>query len=197
MFTPYILVFVHQLCNSVIPAAPLSLISSPRLHDGEALNLVLATNVSLHNQSTCLKPPPPYKEHPRISRTPYSLGSLPSDPHATSIPNSGVTTIFRNYTISISRHDSVKCAEEALGDILCHNDRLEQRIEYYREYAWGTVELTMTPGETMRWWEWSFASRSIFAWMRVYDAVDMNFDVVLDGVGIVGTGRMADVRLAL
>lgn len=195
MFSLYVLVFFQQLCNSVIPAAPLSLIPSLRLHNGEALNLVLPTNLSLYNQSTCSKVPPPYEQRPHVSE-PYSLGFLPRDPHSTSIPNSGVTTIFRNYTISIDRHDSVKCVEEALGDVLCHNDRIEHRIRYHREYAWGTVELTMTPGEMMRWYEWSFACRSLFAWTRVYEAVDMNFDVVVDGVGIVGTGRMADVRLA-
>lgn len=196
MLTRYILVIFYHLCNSIIPAAPLSLVSSPRLHGSEAFNLVLATNLSLHNQSTCSKVPSPYKNRPHISRQ-HSLGALPPDPYSTSVPNSGVTTIFRNYTVPISRYDAVKCAEAALGDVLCHNDRLEHRVRYHREYAWGVVELTMTPGETMRWWEWSFACRAIFAWTRVYESVDMNFDVVLDGVGIVGTGRLEDVRLAL
>lgn len=193
MFTLYVLVFFHQLCNSIVPAAPLSSISSPRLHNGDSLNLVLATNLSLHNQSTCSKVSPSYKEHPYISRQ-YRPNSLPSDPYSISVPNSGVTTIFRNYTTSISRPDSVRCAEEALGDVLCHNDRLDHRIQYHREYTWGSVELTLTPGGIMRWREWKFASKSVFSWMRVYDAVDMNFDVVLDGIGIVGTGRIADVR---
>ena len=51
----------------------------------------------------------------------------------------------------------------------------------------------MVPKETMRWKEWSYASRLIYTWLRVYDSVDMNFDVVLDGVGIVGTGRLASI----
>lgn len=45
----------------------------------------------------------------------------------------------------------------------------------------------------MRWLELARLAKSIEVWLLVYDSVDMNFDVVVNGVGTVGTGRLANV----
>lgn len=45
----------------------------------------------------------------------------------------------------------------------------------------------------MRWVDMTYLGRSLEAWLKVYDAVDMNFDVVVNGVGTVGTGRLGNV----
>ena len=118
---------------------------------------------------------------------------LPSDPLSRPVPGSTATVIFRNYTIAISRRDSNRCVEAALGDVLVHGDRVESRIVYPREYASGTVELTLIPSSAMRWVELTYVARSIQAWLKVYDSVDMDFDVVVNEVGTVGTGRLGNV----
>lgn len=76
---------------------------------------------------------------------------------------------------------------------MAHGDRIYKEIKYPREYAWGTVELSISPGGTMRWVEWSYAVKAIQAWLMVYDSVDMNFDIVDSEVGVIGTGRLANV----
>lgn len=123
----------------------------------------------------------------------HSLGVLPSDPLIRHIPGSTVTLIFRNYTITLNRVDSNQCVRAALADVFVHGDRIFSNIDYPREYAWGTVELSVFPIGTMRWVELSYTAHSIQAWLNVYDSVDMNFDVVVNGVGVVGTGRLANV----
>lgn len=125
--------------------------------------------------------------------TVHSLGVLPPDPLSSHIRDTDVTIIFRNYTIAISRPNANHCVEAALGDLLAHGDRTSAKIRFPREYAWGTVELTIIPGSTMQWLEWSYAVKSIQAWLRVYDCVDLNFDVVKSELGVVGTGRLANV----
>lgn len=122
-----------------------------------------------------------------------SLGILPSDPLSRHIPGSGFSMIFRNYTIGISRSDCVRCVEAAFGDYVAHGDRINNRIGASREYAWGTVELSVLPRENMRWAEMKYVVRSIDAWLRSYDSVDMDFDIVVNGLGIVGTGRLTSV----
>lgn len=64
---------------------------------------------------------------------------------------------------------------------------------YPREYAAGRVELTIIPEATMEWVHWFHAIKSIHFWLMTYDSVDMDFDVVVDGVGTVGTGRLTNV----
>lgn len=70
---------------------------------------------------------------------------------------------------------------------------MESNIDHHREYAWGTVELTIIPTSAMRWVELKYVARSIEAWLTVYDSVDMDFDVVVKGVGTVGTGRLGNI----
>ena len=101
--------------------------------------------------------------------------------------------IFRNYTVAISRSDLIECTEAALGDILAHADQLREKIGTPREYAWGTVELTIYPRKSMQWVEFSYAVSSIRTWLNMYDSVDMDFDVMINGRGIVGTGRLGSV----
>ena len=122
-----------------------------------------------------------------------SLGSLPTDPYSHRVPGSDVTIVFRNYTIAISGSDSNRCVEEALGDALTHGDEILRKVQAAREYAWGTVELSIVPLGSMRWLDLSYAVKSLHAWLRVYDSVDLNFDIVIQGVGLVGTGRLANV----
>ena len=123
----------------------------------------------------------------------HSLGVLPPDPLRRHIPGSTITIIFRNYTISISRSDSMRCVEAAFGDVLAHGDRSYNKVNTPREYAWGTVELSIFPEDAMRWIELARLAGAVEAWLKVYDSVDMNFDVVVNGVGTVGTGRLASV----
>ncbi|KAF6225988.1 hypothetical protein HO173_012618 [Letharia columbiana] len=172
MFRLRFLVALLRLCISVL-AAPLSSTPSLGLLNGKTLNLAPPTNLSLHDQP--------------------NLGVLPSDPLFRHIPGSTVTITFRNYTITISRLDSKRCVEAALGDVLTHGDRRYTKVNTPREYAWGTVELSILPEDAMRWVELSHLVQSIQAWLKVYDSVDMNFDVLVDGVGRVGTGRLANV----
>ena len=101
--------------------------------------------------------------------------------------------IFRNYTVAISRSDAKQCADAALGDVLANSDRLQGRIGTAREYPWGTVELIIYPKEYMRWLDLSYAVRSIYEWLTLYDPVDLNFDVLIQRRGLVGTGRLANV----
>ena len=113
------------------------------------------------------------------------------DPFSHHVPDSTATIVFRNYTIAISLNACIRCTEEALGDILAHDDEMYQRIETTREYAWGTAELMIVPQITMRWVDWFNAIKSIREWLKMYDSVDMDFDVMIDMVGTVGTGRLA------
>ena len=83
--------------------------------------------------------------------------------------------------------------EAAFGDILAHGDRTYHKVRTPREYAWGTVELSICPKDAMRWWELACLVTAIEAWLKMYDSVDMNYDVVVNGVGTVGTGRLASV----
>ena len=122
-----------------------------------------------------------------------SLGTLPTDPYSRRIPNSDVTIVFRNYTIAISGSDSRRCIEEALGDVLTHGDGMHRKVQAARLYAWGTVELSIVPLGSMRWLDLSYAAKSLLAWLRDYDSVDMNLDIVIQGIGLVGTGRLANV----
>lgn len=122
-----------------------------------------------------------------------SLGVLPTDPLRRQVPDSIAAIIFRNYTVAISLSYSKRCVEEALGDVLAHGDRIYSKIRTPRVYAWGTVELSVFPEDAMRWVELNYLAKSIGAWLMVYDSVDMNFDVTLNGVGTVGTGRLASV----
>ena len=76
---------------------------------------------------------------------------------------------------------------------MAHFDRIRERIDTPREYGWGTVELTIVPNSNMRWFEWAYAAQSLRRWLLVYDSVDMDFDVVVPGARIVGTGRLTSV----
>ena len=104
-----------------------------------------------------------------------------------------VTVVFRNYTIAISHMDSKACILAALGDVLIHRGqgRIEARPPL--EYAWGTVELSVNPTASMRWLDMWYLVRLLHAWWEEYDSVDMDFDVVVAGMGTVGTGRLANV----
>ena len=66
-----------------------------------------------------------------------------------------------------------------------------RRIRTPREYAWGSVELTMIPGQMMLWVHWWYAIGALHSWVISCDSVDMNFDVEVGEMGIVGTGRLA------
>ena len=122
-----------------------------------------------------------------------SLEVLPTDPLRHQIDGSNVAINFRNYTVAINRSYSMRCVEAALGDVLAHGDHIYGKIRVPRVYAWGTVELSIFPEDTMRWVELTYLAKSIQAWLRAYDSVDMNFDVMVNGVGTVGTGRLAKV----
>lgn len=123
----------------------------------------------------------------------YSLGVLPTDPLLRQIPGSMIGILFRNYTVAISRSYSLRCVEEVWGDVLAHGDEISGKIGTPRVYAYGTVELSIFPGDAMRWGDLRYLARSIQAWLDQYDAVDMNFDVMVNGLGTVGTGRLASV----
>lgn len=121
----------------------------------------------------------------------HSLGYLPTDPLSRKVSGSEVTVVFRNYTITIPRSYSRQCVKAAFGDAIAHEDRLYRQIQTLREYAWGSVELTMVPGRNMLWLHWWYAIGAISDWVASYDSVDVNFDVHVDEMGIVGTGRLA------
>lgn len=87
----------------------------------------------------------------------------------------------------------MRCVEAAWGDVLTHGDRIHGKIRGPRVYAWGTVELLVFPNEVMQWIEMTFLVKSIQGWLNEYDSVDMDFDVLVNGVGTVGTGRLANV----
>lgn len=189
MSSLYFLVFLFQLCTSIL-AAPLSTAPSLGLLNSDALNITSATNNTSPNKSkyvTML-----LAAYASVLTSP-SLGVLPSDPLSRHFPGSPFTIFFRNYTISISRSDCARCVEAAYGDVFAHGDRMNSRVGSSREYAWGTVELSISPRHNMRWMEMWFVARSIKAWLKVYDAVDMNFDVLVNGLGVVGTGRLANI----
>ena len=72
-------------------------------------------------------------------------------------------------------------------------DRLHSNITVPKNYQSGTVELSVIPGDAMEWMHLSQAGMLLFRWLKVYDPVDLNFDVAVDDVGIVGTGRLGNV----
>ena len=76
---------------------------------------------------------------------------------------------------------------------MAHEDRLNRRIQTPREYAWGSVELTMVPGQKMLWSHWWYAIAALNHWITSYDSVDMNFDVEVGEMGVVGTGYLAGI----
>ena len=43
----------------------------------------------------------------------------------------------------------------------------------------------------MLWIHWWYTISAISSWVNTCDSVDMNFDVKVAEIGIVGTGRMA------
>ena len=104
-----------------------------------------------------------------------------------------VTIVFRNYTIAISRADSKGCITAALGDVVIHRDQGRIGARPPLEYAWGTVELSVNPTGSMRWLDLFYLVRMLHAWWEEYESVDMNFDVVVEGTGTVGTGRLGNV----
>ncbi|CAF9933986.1 MAG: hypothetical protein ALECFALPRED_005806 [Alectoria fallacina] len=171
----HFLMFLLPLCPSILAAAapPPPTIPSLTLSNSDALNLTFPKNPTLPSQ-------------PR-------LGDLPPDPLYSPIPDTILTLVFRNYTVPINHLSATRCVEAALGDILTHGDRIYSEIRVPRDYAWGAVELMLVPGRTMRWVEWSYAVKTIHMWLMEYDCVDLNFDVVVNGAGIVGTGRLANV----
>ena len=76
---------------------------------------------------------------------------------------------------------------------MVYRDRYLDKISTPQEYAWGTVELTIVPQASMRWIDWAYAVSSLRRWLLVYDSVDMDFDVVVIGTRVLGTGRLASV----
>ena len=76
---------------------------------------------------------------------------------------------------------------------MVYRDRLLDKINTPQEYAWGTVELTIFPGASMRWIEWAYVVQSIRRWLLMYESVDMDFDVVISETRVLGTGRLASV----
>ena len=125
----------------------------------------------------------------------HSSGGLPPDPLTRGVPESRpmITIVFRNYTIAISRADSKDCILAALGDVVIHRDQGRVEVSQPLEYAWGTVELSINPTGSMRWKEMLYLVRMLHAWWEEYESVDMNFDVVMEGTGTVGTGRLGNV----
>lgn len=81
----------------------------------------------------------------------------------------------------------------AFGDVLAHEDQMESKVDATREYAWGTVILSVFPEKTMRWVELCYAIKAVEEWLIIYDSVDLDFDVTVHKVGVVGRGRLANV----
>lgn len=104
-----------------------------------------------------------------------------------------ITVVFHNYTIAINRVDSKACVRAALGDVLIHWGEVRIEASQPLEYAWGTVELSVNPTGSMRWLEMWYMVRLLDAWLDEYDSVDLDIDVVVEGKGTVGTGRLVDV----
>ena len=190
MSTLHFLIFLLPLCTSILAAAaPPPTIPSLTLSNGDALNLTFPNNPTLSSRFGWVSKLQPNTT--TFSHSP-SLRDLPPDPLYRPVPHTTVTIVFRNYTVPINRLSATRCIEAAVGDILTHGDTMYSGIRFPREYAWGAVELTLVPGATMRWVEWSYTVKTIHMWLRMYDSVDLNFDVVVDGVGTVGTGRLAN-----
>ena len=51
----------------------------------------------------------------------------------------------------------------------------------------------MVPGQKMLWVHWWYTVGAIYDWVASCDSVDMNFDVQVGEMGIVGTGRLAGI----
>ena len=49
----------------------------------------------------------------------------------------------------------------------------------------------MVPEREMLWLHWWYTVAAICNWLERCDSVDMNFDIEVAGMGIVGTGRLA------
>ena len=45
----------------------------------------------------------------------------------------------------------------------------------------------------MRWLDWGIALTGIAHWLKVYEAVDLDFDVDVNGIGAIGRGRLRNV----
>ena len=55
----------------------------------------------------------------------------------------------------------------------------------------------MVPGQEMLWIHWWYAIGALHSWVISCDSVDMNFDVEVGEMGIVGTGRLAGMIQAV
>ena len=51
----------------------------------------------------------------------------------------------------------------------------------------------MVPGQEMRWVHWWFSIAALRDWVLTYDSVDLDFDVQVVDLGIVGTGRLTSI----
>ena len=49
----------------------------------------------------------------------------------------------------------------------------------------------MVPGQMMLWVHWWYTVAAIYDWVASCDSVDINFDIEVSEMGIVGTGRLA------
>ena len=51
----------------------------------------------------------------------------------------------------------------------------------------------MVPGSGMLWIHWWYTVAAMYEWVESRDSVDLNFDVKVGEMGIVGTGRLGGI----
>lgn len=64
-----------------------------------------------------------------------------------------------------------------------------QTLRYTQGYM-DVVDLTIAPTEAMTWEMWGYALLGIGSFMQKWEYVELSFDVVVLGLGRVGTGRV-------
>lgn len=107
------------------------------------------------------------------------------------VSDSKIWLTFRNYTVPLDQHSAEECYLAAQGDILVHGDRMGKLMgKRELDYQWGSVVLLIKPGEKMRWTHFVYVARGIGNWLNTYGAVDLNYDVLLQGKGQIGAGQL-------
>ena len=67
----------------------------------------------------------------------------------------------------------------------------------FSDYEYGVISLILRPQRHMTWIQWEHTTLALHIFVEMFVAVELRFDVEVEGGGVIGTGTLARGVLAV
>lgn len=99
---------------------------------------------------------------------------------------------FYSYGQPLNYEGVLNVIRAARSDIRTHDIEapINQSEITFRDWKYRLVELALRPQRQMTWVQWEDTILAIHLFIEAYDAVELHFDVEIDGSLVLGTGTL-------